>query len=166
MTLPAEMPLCHPILPGELRLTSPFGPRILRGKVEFHNGTDFGDSTGTPVYSLYPAWVKKAEFCGEGGNQVDLVFEELGLVGKYLHLDSILVKQGQRIEAGHQIGTVGNTGHSFGAHLHFSLMTVANACVPWTRRRLDQGRYYLDPLPYILNQMDIASMAFSGDEIP
>ena len=39
----------------------------------------------------------------------------------YAHLNSVDVKEGQVLENGQQIGTAGNTGDSYGAHLHFEL---------------------------------------------
>jgi murein DD-endopeptidase MepM/ murein hydrolase activator NlpD len=44
----------------------------------------------------------------------------------YAHMGSISVWTGQRVEAGEQIGTVGNTGHSTGPHLHFEVRLGAN----------------------------------------
>ena len=44
-----------------------------------------------------------------------------GYVSLYAHLTTIFVKMCQPVGQGDQIGTAGNTGNSFGAHLHFEL---------------------------------------------
>ena len=62
-----------------------------------------------------------------------------GLYSRYLHLapNSICVKLGQRIKAGDKLGVIGDTGYSFGTHLHFDV---------------NDGTKYLDPLPYLLGE--------------
>ena len=39
----------------------------------------------------------------------------------YAHCESITVNDGEPVEAGQQIATVGNTGYATGYHLHFEL---------------------------------------------
>ena len=54
------------------------------------------------------------------GNYVRILHDD-GTMGVYLHLmrGSVAVREGQRVEAGMQIGRSGNTGNSTGPHLHF-----------------------------------------------
>lgn len=62
-----------------------------------------------------------------------------GLYSRYLHLapNSICVKLGQKVKAGDKLGVIGDTGYSFGTHLHFDV---------------NDGTTYLDPLPYLLGE--------------
>jgi murein DD-endopeptidase MepM/ murein hydrolase activator NlpD len=50
-----------------------------------------------------------------------IVDHKNGFVTLYANLNSILVKRNQSVEAGQQIGTVGDTGDSMGPHLHFEI---------------------------------------------
>lgn len=109
-------------------VSSPFGPRWGRN----HNGIDISASRGTPVYAAASGVVSRAisgcvegnKSCGGGyGNHVIIVHQ---LNGKtyatvYAHLSSLSVSQGQAVSAGDHIGGIGNTGHSYGAHLHFEI---------------------------------------------
>lgn len=58
--------------------------------------------------------------CGNAGNSLKIVGSD-GYVTTYMHLTNFSVSNGQQVTAGQQIGTVGTTGWSTGAHLHFEL---------------------------------------------
>lgn len=94
--------------------TSGFGPRWGR----MHNGIDIAANTGTPVIAAGGGNVIAAGNSGGFGNRI-LVNHGGGLVTLYAHLNTINVVNGQTVSAGTPIGTVGNTGHSTGPHLHF-----------------------------------------------
>ena len=83
---------------------------------------------------------------GDGGNSVTIMHAEAGYITYYGHLkvDSILVKSGQEVKQGDQIGLIGNTGYSTGPHLHFQL----NQGVSETRA----GGTPVDPVPFILTE--------------
>jgi murein DD-endopeptidase MepM/ murein hydrolase activator NlpD len=62
--------------------------------------------------------------CGGGyGNRVDIqhTINGASVVSRYSHLESVTVKVGQQVKKGDKIGVMGNTGHSFGLHLHFEI---------------------------------------------
>jgi murein DD-endopeptidase MepM/ murein hydrolase activator NlpD len=59
------------------------------------------------------------------------------------HLESWIVRAGNTVRAGARVATIGNTGRSFGKHLHFELMFK-----PFTFKTATYGRS--DPNPYII----------------
>lgn len=106
------------------RLTSPFGPRWGRN----HNGVDLAGSVGSPVIAARSGMVVTAISgchptsswgCGGGfGNYITIAHND-GFATIYAHLSSLSVASGSIVSAGDQIGTVGNSGNSYGPHLHF-----------------------------------------------
>ncbi|MCL1696246.1 peptidoglycan DD-metalloendopeptidase family protein [Lysinibacillus sp. BPa_S21] len=108
------------------RLTSKFGWRdIGRGK-EWHQGVDLASPTAglkVPVYASAGGEVVWAAPLSSYGNSVRIIHIVNGKTYEtnYAHLDKITVKKGQRVKQGEQIGIMGNTGGSFGVHLHFEI---------------------------------------------
>ena len=109
-------------VPGHV--TSPFGPRWGR----MHNGVDLAGDVGTPVVASQPGIVvyvttgchpTSSWGCGGGfGNYVTVVHAE-GMATIYAHLSSVAVGVGQEVAGGATVGAVGNSGNSYGPHLHF-----------------------------------------------
>jgi len=91
------------------------------GYVRPHKGIDLAASTGTPIYATRSGIVTRAEYGSANGNFVFINHGD-GFTSVYLHMDEYIVKPGQYVAQGEQIGTVGNTGLSKGAHLHFSII--------------------------------------------
>lgn len=89
-----------------------------------HTGIDLANSQGTPVYGASSGVVLFAGWSNDGGGYNVQVLHLVGgrnYVTRYCHMSSINVSQGQSIGKNAQIGAVGNTGNSFGAHLHFEM---------------------------------------------
>lgn len=89
-----------------------------------HSGMDFGASTGTPIMASNSGEVILASWYYGYGNAVMIVHNVNGKIYTtlYAHMNSISVSEGQSVTRGQTIGTVGNTGYSFGSHLHFQTM--------------------------------------------
>jgi murein DD-endopeptidase MepM/ murein hydrolase activator NlpD len=85
-----------------------------------HGGTDFGTAEGTPVVATNRGRVVLARQLKVRGNMV-IIDHGGGLYSGYGHLRAIEVAEGDLVEAGQQIGLVGNTGLSTGAHLHWEM---------------------------------------------
>lgn len=119
----------HPCPAGSL--TSPFGYRDFTAS--FHKGVDFGAPEGTPYYAAESGTVIYATYDGGynggAGNWI-VISHGNGLVTKYMHSSAVYVSVGQSVSRGEHIGAVGNTGHSFGAHLHFQVEVNGAAVDP------------------------------------
>jgi len=85
-----------------------------------HQGIDVPAPTGTPVYAAGGGKVLKAEEV-EGWGKLVILEHTAGYSTLYAHLDEILVKKGEKLDAGKTLGKVGNTGQSTGSHLHYEV---------------------------------------------
>lgn len=117
-----ENGLAWPV-PSTKNITSEFNPgRIhpITGKVQAHNGMDIADAGvfGQPAVSVKDGTVIYAGQAGGYGNVV-MISHGDGFETRYGHLDSISVKTGDKVKVGQEVGKVGSTGDSTGAHLHF-----------------------------------------------
>jgi len=110
--------------------TSPYGMRW--GKL--HAGVDLAAPEGTPFHSIHSGTVTLADWNGGYGYCV-IVKHDDGTEAVYGHASRLLVTTGQRVEAGDRLGDVGNTGHSYGAHLHLEVHVngAAKDPIPWLR---------------------------------
>jgi len=88
-----------------------------------HQGVDIATAEGTPVYAMTDGKVIIAKKMLGWGNNVSVEHNIDGkkIVSNYSHLNKIQARVGQSVRAGEQIGTVWNTGNSFGNHLHFQI---------------------------------------------
>jgi murein DD-endopeptidase MepM/ murein hydrolase activator NlpD len=81
-----------------------------------HLGTDYAAPYGTPIHSTADGVVERAGYTAGNGNYVKIrhnsVYET-----QYLHMRKILVKQGQVVKQGQEIGEVGSTGLATGPHV-------------------------------------------------
>lgn len=96
--------------------TSPFGQRWGR----LHAGIDIAAPAGTPIRAADSGQVMIAGWMGGYGNYT-CVQHTSSLSTCYAHQSSIGVSVGQGVRQSQVIGTVGNTGNSFGDHLHFEV---------------------------------------------
>lgn len=109
------------------RVTSPYGQRMLNGIADNHRGIDLVGEGGTAVCSVCDGTVlvsqiitDKSNLTWQWGNYVAVQSND-GTVHYYCHLASRAVKKGDKVKKGQRIGIMGNTGYSFGAHLHFEV---------------------------------------------
>ena len=107
------------------RLSSPFGMRKhpIDGFNKMHRGTDFAAPMGTPIMASGDGIVKKAGWCGGGGNCVKIKHNSTYQT-VYAHMSKFArgIKNGVRVKQGQIIGYVGSTGKSTGPHLHYEVI--------------------------------------------
>ncbi|WP_075485052.1 M23 family metallopeptidase [Candidatus Pelagibacter communis] len=107
------------------RLSSPFGMRKhpIDGYNKMHRGTDFAAPIGTPIMASGDGIVKKAGWCGGGGNCVKIKHNSTYQT-VYAHMSKFArgIKPGVRVKQGQTIGYVGSTGKSTGPHLHYEVI--------------------------------------------
>ncbi|UCF89426.1 MAG: M23 family metallopeptidase [bacterium] len=108
------------MMPVQGRVTTRFGTgRVLNGKPRSsHSGVDIAGRKGTPVKGSNTGTVRLADDFYLSGKTV-VVDHGWGVSTIYAHLDRIDVQEGQEIERGQVLGTVGRTGRATGPHLHF-----------------------------------------------
>lgn len=106
-------------MPVNGTFTSPFGPRWGR----LHAGIDLAAPEGTPIYAADSGTVVLMQGVGASGGygNYTCIAHGSSLSTCYAHQSRFATSAGARVRKGQLIGYVGNTGHSFGAHLHFEV---------------------------------------------
>jgi len=135
----------QPPVAGPLRLSGTFGE--LRPN-HFHGGIDIKGTIGTPIYAAADGFISKIVVAADSYGNHLYIQHPNGYTTLYAHLDSFasaireFVREQQRKEEqfeltivlppgqfpvtrGMQVGLMGNTGHSFGPHLHFEIRSTA-----------------------------------------
>ena len=107
------------------RLSSPFGMRKhpIDGFNKMHRGTDFAAPMGTPIMASGDGIIKKAGWCGGGGNCI-MIKHNSTYQTVYAHMSRFAsgIRSGVRVKQGQTIGYVGSTGKSTGPHLHYEVI--------------------------------------------
>jgi len=111
------------IWPTHGGLTGFFGGRSdpFTGEPGYHQGIDISTEKGQPVYATADGVVESAAYSGDYGNLV-VVKHAFGLATRFGHLSAFNVTPGQNVKRGDIIGSVGSTGRSTGAHLHYEIL--------------------------------------------
>ena len=114
------------------RFSSAYGWRWGR----MHNGIDLAAPQGTPIVAVHAGTVTMSRYNGGYGYAVVIDHGD-GVETLYAHASQLLVHEGQEVSAGERIALVGNTGYSFGAHLHFEVHEYGapQNPVPWLQER-------------------------------
>jgi murein DD-endopeptidase MepM/ murein hydrolase activator NlpD len=120
----AARPAIQPINNKDLlQLYLIFGERFhpLLGYTRPHNGLDFAANYNTPIYATGDGIVTYANGGTTYGNVV-FVNHGYGFETRYAHMTKFIVGIGQKVKRGQILGYVGNTGLSFGPHLHYEVL--------------------------------------------
>ena len=144
--------------PGNSQINQADKPREGRGEFGTprssgtpHGGIDIEGKVGDPIVAFAGGRVTVSPNNGAAGNTVRIQHDD-GSLTKYFHLDQFSVRNGERVEAGQPIGTMGRSGNTPAqgdTHLHFEL--------------LRDGRR-IDPLPVLRGseQVSVSSAARAG----
>ena len=110
-------------MPIQAPVSSSFGMRRdpFTSQLRFHKGLDLAAPTGTKVRAALAGEVIYAGYQPGFGNTVVLQHSD-GLLTRYAHLASTEVRKGELIGTEDVLGSVGNSGHSTGPHLHFEVL--------------------------------------------
>ena len=103
------------VWPVSGQISSYYGMRSGR----MHSGIDICNSRGTPIAAA-AGTVVRAGWYSAYGITVDIDHGN-GLMTRYGHLDSAVVKYGQEVTCGQLLGRMGTTGNASGSHLHFEV---------------------------------------------
>ncbi|MDY3297774.1 M23 family metallopeptidase, partial [Selenomonas sp.] len=97
---------------------------------------DLGYPQGVGIAALFPGIVTAAGDFGDGyGNQVLVYHADGDTFTRYAHCSAVFVCDGEAVEAGQVIGTVGSTGNATGPHLHLEYIVPT-----------EDGYAYADPM--------------------
>lgn len=104
------------------RISDGFGSRVhpASGDILYHLGVDFAVEEGNPITAAADGTVAKTDFDADCGNYVILLHEN-GDATYYFHCKEIMAEEGDHVNRGEQIATVGKTGRATGALLHFAV---------------------------------------------
>jgi len=119
-------------IPADGDISSYFGMRRLSAKTKrsrMHTGIDITAARGSPVLAAAPGVVCFVGRWSAYGRVVEIDHGN-GLVTRYAHLDSYTVSEGAKVPSGEQIGTVGRSGRTTGAHLHFETLVNGRTVDP------------------------------------
>lgn len=150
-------------LPCDGPITSAFRARDIEAHAAGHSGVDIAATEGTRVSApaggvvrdvFIDAWRGTLwdGFKDLFGNAVILDHVETGFVTLYAHLrDAPLVREGQTVEAGAALGSIGSTGMSTGPHLHWGMAP-----------RLDGGERSYLPRYAVVDPLEFCSRGHGG----
>ena len=124
------------------RISAPYGIRTYR----IHRGVDLGLCHGEDrtIVAAFKGTVVKVRNQGrrKGYGKYVILDHGNGLTTLYAHLASWQVNVGDTLQAGDTIGVGGNTGRSFGAHLHFEMRFNGNYIDPATVFNFEEGTFH------------------------
>ncbi len=126
------VPAIQPVDLKKIRNIGNYGWRIdpVFGGSRHHDGLDFSGDVGLPIYATGNGKVVRAEKNQGGyGNLVE-IDHQFGYTTRYAHLQTILVRPGQRVKRGEKIALLGNTGKSTGPHLHYEVRYLGRPLDP------------------------------------
>ncbi|MBQ7854646.1 MAG: M23 family metallopeptidase [Muribaculaceae bacterium] len=128
----------HMPVPGKVTSAYGYRPKFRR----MHRGVDMRLRTGDEVCAAFSGRVRIVNYEANGYGNYVVIRHDNGLETVYGHLSKHMVKRGDYVEAGQTIGLGGNTGRSFGAHLHFETRYMGVAINPADIINFEKGEVH------------------------
>lgn len=110
-----EVDLSNFTMPAVGHVTSNFGRR---GSRRYHYGVDIKAQTGDTIYAAFDGKIRVKQYDKRGYGYYIVIRHLNGLETVYGHLSKFLITENDFVMSGDPIGLAGNTGRSFGSHLH------------------------------------------------
>ena len=146
--------------PAKFKITSKYGRRRRR----MHYGVDLGYPTGTPVVAAFDGMVRVSKANAGGYGNLVVIRHDNNMETYYAHLSQRLVNPGQLVHAGDTIGLGGNTGRSYGSHLHFETRYLGipinpNKIVDFTNYKLHSDTLYISAKSLNAKNLNVSNTA-------
>lgn len=161
---------------GEARTSPDMLPKYQAIGLKGHNGLDYMALEGTPVMAMHDGVVVYAGLDGSNGNLVVIMTNEMfdykdgqafyKTFYGHLQTGSFKVTAGDKVKCGQVLALSGNTGMSFGGHLHMGGKWVRQGEQPWIWYNLDSADGYngaSDPTPYLPQVQEFTKSLKFGD---
>lgn len=137
-------------MPVDGHMTSNFGRR---GSRRYHYGIDLKAQTGDTIYAAFDGKIRVRKFERKGYGYYIVIRHLNGLETVYGHLSKFLVNENDFVQSGQPIGLAGNTGRSFGSHLHFETRFLGkpinpNFIIDFEKKNVHQEEYLVTNSSY------------------
>lgn len=122
-----KIPMVKPLQYSDAYISQHYGNNGHQGMDICTRGT--GSTMGKEIRAAADGVVATAEYHSSWGNNVYINHGD-GIYTRYAHCSKMIVSAGEKVTAGQVIAYVGNTGNSYGAHLHFEVYVNQNRVNP------------------------------------
>ena len=131
-SIPSIKPVVEDALKRKMRNLSGYGIRLhpVHKVKKLHTGIDFTAPRGTAIQATGNGTVIRVENRKSGYGKNVVIDHGYGFTSLYAHMQKVLVKKGQKVVKGQQIGEVGSTGTSTAPHCHYEVRINGKAVNP------------------------------------
>ena len=116
-SLPTDPPVTRGVT------TSKYGVRVhpITHQLTAHEGIDYVSTIDRHAKSVMPGVVETTRKSNTGYGNMVVILHPNNVRTIYAHLDTIDVRENQKVAKGTILGKIGNTGFSTGEHLHYEI---------------------------------------------
>lgn len=139
----------------KFRLTTKYG-ELDALHLRPHSGCDLAMDEGTVLRSVTEGTVKLADYGNQNAGKTVMIDSPDGHTYIYGHLHDFVAKNGQHVKPGDVIGHAGNSGNSFGSHLHFGMKDTATGHFQDPSSLVEKVSNYAGAVPLIPDPLHVA----------